>query len=139
MSYNADVYVKQGAKELVVSSSGTLAIESGGEITLPASQLGTSQVGTALPSVGVSTITASTTAPNYTLGAPSAGNIHVIRCEANTSSGTATVTTTAAFDAAGSKNRLVFDAADEAVTLFGISSTGWMIVGNVGSVATTSG
>lgn len=152
---NVDIYRKQGGKAAVIGSSGTLTVESGGTInidsggsltldsgaslTFPVTVLGTSQVATAIPSVGFAAITASTTAPNYTLGAPAAGKVCYIRVEANTSSGTATVTTTAAFDSAGSKNRLAFDAVNDAVSLVGISSTGWAIVGNVGSVATTSG
>lgn len=147
MSYNGKVYHKQGSNELVVASGGTLtvesggtvAVESGGGVTMPVTVLGVADVATPIPSYGFAAITASTTAPNYTIAAPAAGKVCYIRVEANTSSGTATITSTAAFDAAGSKNRLKVNAADDAVTLVGISSTGFAICGNVGSVATTSG
>lgn len=155
MSYQSKVYRNQGGDQLTVASGGTVSVESGGSVTIASggtlsvasggafalggTVLGTSQVATAIKGSGFTAITASTTAPNYTLAAPVAGAVVGIRVEANTSSGTATVTTTAAFDQAGSKNRLKFDAVNDAVLLMGVSTTGWAIVGNVGSVATTSG
>ena len=147
MTYASKVYHKQGGTTLVVSSGGTLSVESGGivdvssggSVKFPVTVLGVADVATSIPGVGFATIVASTTAPNYTLSAPVAGAMVAIRCESNTSSGTATVTSTAAFDAAGSKNRLKVNAADDALILLGVSATKWMIASNVGSVATTSG
>jgi hypothetical protein len=139
VTYASKVYHKQGGTTLVVSSGGTLSVESGGSFVVPVTVLGVADVATSIPASGFATIVASTTAPNYTLSAPVAGAVCYLRVESNTPSGTATVTTTAAFDAAGSKNKLKVNAADDAVTLVGVSSTGWAIVSNVGSVATTSG
>ena len=133
-----DVVLASGGT-LTVESGGTLAVDSGGSLTLPTATRSTTNVATAIPGYGFASLVASTTAPDYTLGAPVAGNVVYLRVESNTSSGTCTVTTTAAFDAAGSKNKLLLNAADDAVTLVGVSSTGWAICSNVGSVATTSG
>ena len=153
--HNTSFIRKQGGTDAVLASGGTLTVESGGtinvdsggaftidsggSITMPVSTRTTTNVATAIPSYGFASLVASTTTPDYTLGAPAAGKVVYLRVESNTSSGTCTVTTTAAFDAGGSKNKLLLNAADDAVTLVGISSTGWAICSNVGSVATTSG
>ena len=81
--------------ELDIVSGGALNLEAGAVLTVPVQTLGTSQVATNITNCGLTTITASTTAPTYTLDAPVAGVQKTIACTANTSSGTAVINTNA--------------------------------------------
>lgn len=129
MTYGPKTYRKQGGDEFVVADGGSINIEAGGAFRLPLVTLGTSQVATSITGHGITTIVASTTAPEYTLAAPEVANqvcwINVVR---NTSSGTAQVnsaSTGIAFSSTGS-NALTFNAL-EGVMLVAPSTSAWRV------------
>ena len=95
------VYEKQGGKELVVGSTGTITVESGGAIALedgghfamPVTVKSTS-TGT-ITNYGVTTF-GSTSADAYTLAAPTrAGLLKILACTVHGATTTASVITTA--------------------------------------------
>ena len=129
MTYGPKTYRKQGGDEFVVADGGSINIEAGGAMRLSVVSLGTSQVGTNITGFGVTTITASTTAPAYTLAAPEfIGQTCWINVVKNTSSGTAQVnsaSTGIAFSSTGS-NALTFNAL-EGVMLVAPSTSAWRV------------
>ncbi len=82
----------------------------------------------------------STAATTYTLAAPVAGIRKSLLCNSTStlaktlSSGSSLVR----FGASSTITNLVFDSANEAVILQGVSATQWAVVSNVGSVSLTS-
>jgi len=163
-SYNASVYTKQGSTELVVDSSGVLTLEgtlnSTGTITVSAggtlSVAGTISLTTAgvlkhsvvsettaanLSESGVSVVSSTGTKELYTIDTPAAGVTKYIYCDSASATGFVNVYTGATsitFGETTDNHYLKFNAAEEAVSLVGISATKWGIVGNVGSVAATT-
>lgn len=143
-TYQADNYEEQGGArwviggELDVPSGGQINLESGGFISVDVQTLGSSQVATNVTGEGITTITATTTAPDYTLDPPVAGVQKVIACTADTSSGTAIVSsnsTGVSFTTSGD-NTMTFNAINERVILYALSTTAWIIASNVNGVAT---
>ena len=95
MSYNDGIYMEQGAKKMVVTSSGELEIESGGlldiqagaKFTVPVESLSTATTGSAMAANGMSVISATKTAKTFTLGTPVAGMKKKIVCTNATATG----------------------------------------------------
>lgn len=122
-----------------IESGGFLNFADGGYFKLPVTARTVATVATAIPEFGITTITASTTDPKYTLAGPeSAGLVKVIAVTANTSSGTCKVnasTTAVVFgSSAATVNQLTFDNVVDRVMLVSLTTGMWAIVGNVGSV-----
>lgn len=140
------IYKTHGGNRLVVDSSGEIDVisggkidfESGGYFSLPVQSLLVANVATSITNFGVTTIAASTTGPTYTLAAPVAGAIKIIAVTSNTSSGTASVNTnsTGVSVSSSGDNQLQFNSITDRVTLVAQSTSAWLIVSNVGSVAT---
>jgi hypothetical protein len=88
--------------------------------------------GTAISNFGVTTIT-STAAATYGLTAPTAGVVkHIIQTSSSTETTTVNGGAGVTFD--GTNDDLTFNAANEAVTLVGLSTVRWGVFSNVGSV-----
>lgn len=121
--------------ELDVVEGGVINIEAGGSITSPVQTLGTSQVATSITVGGLTTITASTTAPAYTLAAPVAGVQKIIACTANTSSGTAVINTnsTGVSLTSSGDNVMTMNSIKDRVILIAASTTSWIISSMMGS------
>ncbi len=159
VTYQPSNYEEQGGArtviggELDVVSGGQIDIESGGSINLASGaalniasgaslgfavqSLGTSQVATNVIANGLTTVTASTTAPNYTLDAPVVGETKHLACTANTSSGTCTFSsnsTGVSFTSSGD-NLLTMNSLADRVTLIAATTLAWIITSNVGSVS----
>jgi hypothetical protein len=85
------------------------------------------------------TVFGSTAAKSYTLGDTPVGGFKYLRCTAGTTAALQTVnspSTSVTFD--GTKRKLVFNAANDAVILLRESATRFAIYANVGSVAVSS-
>lgn len=124
--------------DISVASGGTITMASGGAIAVAVQTLGSSQVATNITGEGITTITATTTAPAYTMDAPVTGVQKIIACTANTSSGTAVInsnSTGVSFTSSGD-NEMTMNAIGDRVILAALSTTAWIIASNVGSVAT---
>ncbi len=121
--------------ELDVVSGGRIDIEDGGSITQPVQTLGSSQVATNVTNFGLTTITATTTGPTYTVAAPVAGVTKIIACTANTSSGTAVInsnSTGVSFTTSGD-NEITMNSIKDRVILVAASTTSWIISSMMGS------
>ena len=143
------VYHKQGGKELVVGSTGTITVEAGGTIAIssdggqiawPVTVKSTS-IGV-ITNYGVTAI-GSTSANAYTITAPDkAGLMKVI---VSTVHGATTITCTittastnsyirASTSAAGDTHVLNFTSAGEAVTMVSLSTSEWRVLHTKGAV-----
>lgn len=151
VTYQPDNFHEQGGRWVIgaqcdVVSGGSIQIESGGSFSLadgasfamPVTARAVATVATAIPEYGITTITASTTDPKYTLSGPSmAGLMKIIAVTANTSSGTCKVnaeTTAVTFSSSATVNQLTFDNVVDRVMLVSLTTAMWAIVGNTGSV-----
>jgi len=114
------------------------AVAAGGDVTTAISGVGgimgveTASTAAALAAVGIANLTA-TTAKTYTLSAPFAGAVkHIIKTGASTTILTVNAGAGVTFD--GTNDDLTFNAANEAVTLVGLSATRWGVVSNTNGV-----
>lgn len=114
---------------------GELRVADDGVLTVAVQTLGTSEVATNITNAGLTTITASTTAPDYTLAAPVAGTQKIIACTANTSSGTAVISTnsTGVSLTSSGDNNVTFNSIKDRLMLIGSSTTAWIITSMMGS------
>jgi len=181
VTYQPKIYRKQGAAELVIttsgavdmdgtmnvsgtigtSGSGTLAVNSGGTFTMagtgtvsgtqtvtgtldidsatvswPKYDATTSNTSVDLPTWGFVTLTGSSTNPAWTLDAPTPNRppLHIyVKSVGN--AGSATISSTV--DITSGKNAYKADAIGEGLGL-SATTTGWVILYNTGSVASTS-
>jgi len=125
-----DIDIASGG-HLDVATGGYIDIATGGYLKLPVTAASTAA---ALTNFGVTTLGSSTDAA-YTLAAPVAGVVkRIVQTGASTAT-TITSTTTYTFNAADTV--LTFNAIEDAVTLVGVSATKYVIVDNVGSVASS--
>jgi hypothetical protein len=147
-SYQPSVYRKQGADELVVGSAGTLTMEGtetvtgtvnvqSGTMSWPKYDATTSNTSVDLPTWGFVTLTGSSTDPVWNLDTPTPNRppLHIY-VKSVGASGTATISSTV--DISSGKNRYKANAIGEGLGL-SATSTGWVILYNTGSVASTSG
>ena len=148
MGYQPNIYRKQGADELVITSSGTLTVSGtarvtgtldvdSGTVSWPKYDATVSNTSVDLPTWGFVTLTGSSTDPVWNLDEPTPNrpplNIYV---KSVGNSGTATISSTV--DISNGKNRYKANAIGEGLSL-SATSTGWVILNNTGSVASTSG
>ena len=140
--YNAGVYRKQGGNELVVASTTSGANQ--GKITLEAGSLGvayptqaltSTETGTNMTVLGLTTLEATTTGPTYTLPAPpGAGVIKGIAVSAATSAASNVVVageTTGIQIGPTGDNQITITStgACAGVLLWSVSTSNWAVVG----------
>lgn len=143
MGYQPNIYRKQGADELVVASGGSITVESGGSQTLPVQTLAKTQTGTDVTNFGISEVAGSSTAPTYTLAAPTAGTVkHIALTQdtsiAGTTGYTAVVQTnsTGVSLASSGPNQITLGTSTvHNIALVGISTTKWRVCGGQSAVS----
>lgn len=141
-TYQPKVYRKHGGAELVVASSGTLTVESGGIVNyqsggyarLPVQSLGSSQVATTVVNYGLSVLTGTTTGPTYSLAAPVVGLFKAISLSATSSGATHRAvlnanSTGVSFDTTGGNQLTFATSALRGVSLVAETTAKWRIVG----------
>lgn len=141
------IYRKQGGKELVVGSSATITVESGGSITLGSSAyiadtVTTPTSGATVPNSGHLTLTGGTTATGaktYIVSAPVAGcrlSAHVT--VANVSDCALLDIAPATFSAFGTQDLLRFSTNGDCAHLVGLSTSVWAISSRTPTTVTTT-
>ena len=153
-SYQPKIYRSQGADELVITSSGTLTMSGtmaasgthtvtgtldvdSGTVSWPKYDATTSNTSVDLPTWGFVTLTGSSTGPVWNLDVPTINRPPLdIYVKSVGNAGSATISSTV--DISSGKNRYKADAIGDGLSL-SATSTGWVILTNTGSVASTSG
>ncbi len=143
MSTFSGAVVRPDEKTLLVKSGGKIEVEAGGELDLndlagllfelPMEALDGSSGKKACLTRGLSLIAAGTGIADMTIGAPSPGDIAIIRIASRTS-GDVVVTGTGTVKLSGSNTKATFDAVDEALVLVYKAANTWEVVLNVGGV-----
>lgn len=141
LDIGGQVTVESGAT-MTFASGSQLTFADGFKMNLP---VVTETTGASMSAYGVSLVDAGATPKKkvFALDAPTTGAVKHIMCLAANATGEIHVSATAAgahFGDTGSKKYefLHFNAADEAVTLIGLSSAEWGIFSNVNSVSQTT-